>query len=106
GASTSFATPYRYDGKALREVQLDGSPARLGFGGSVTHGDGFRCLATGRLEVRQAESANGTSFSVHVTTYALRAATLVQVGSSAARGAQGSPAVEASYTADCGSVGD
>jgi uncharacterized protein YceK len=106
GASTTFATPYRYDGTALREVQLDGGPARLGFGGSVTHGDGFRCLATGRLEVRQAESADGTNYTVRVDAYALTGASLVRKSSSSTKGGQGSPAVEASYTADCGSVGD
>ena len=80
GASTAFATPYRYDGTSLREVTLDGTPARLGYGGGVTHGDGFRCLASGQLEVRQATSADGKAFTVQVTSYRLTGAALVRAG--------------------------
>jgi hypothetical protein len=105
GASTQFATPYRFDGTKLVELQLDGGPARLGIGGSVTHGDGFRCVG-GLLEVRQAESSDGTTFTVRADRYAIRGDQLVLRSSSTAKGAQGSPAVESAYNADCGSVGD
>jgi hypothetical protein len=105
GASTQFATPYRFDGTTLRELQLDGGPARLGIGGSVTHGDGFRCVG-GLLEIRQAESTDGTTFTVRADRYAIRGDQLVLTGSSTSKGTQGSPAVESAYNADCGSVGD
>ncbi|MGB8652491.1 MAG: FG-GAP-like repeat-containing protein [Mycobacteriales bacterium] len=106
GASTSFATPYRFDGTALRELQLDGGPARLGIGGSVTHGDGFRCTPAGLLEIRSAESPDGASYTVHTDSYRLDRQQLVLVRSATAKAREGDPAVEASYTADCGSVGD
>jgi hypothetical protein len=104
GASTQFVTPYRYDGKVLHEVQLDGGPARLGIGGSVTHGDGFRCT-DGLLEVRGADSEDGTTYTVHVDSYRLRGADLVLARSSTTQAKQGDPAVEEAYSVDCGSVG-
>lgn len=105
GASTSFATPYRYDGKALVELQLDGGPARLGMGGGITHGDGFVCLKTGLLEIRQATSDDGETFTVQASSYRISGSQLVLVGAPrTSKGKQGDPAVEASYTADCGSV--
>lgn len=106
GASTTFATPYRFDGTTLRELQLDGGPARLGIGGSVMHGDGFACLPSGRLEVRSAESQDGSAFTVHVQVYRLSASELVLVSSSSSKARQGDPSVESSYQVRCGSVGD
>ncbi len=106
GASTSFATPYRFDGKVLRELQLDGQPALLGFGGSVQHGDGFRCTDQGLVEVRKAESSTGTSYTVSLAVYRMTATSLVLVRSSSGTAPQGSPEVEAAYTIDCGSVGE
>jgi hypothetical protein len=106
GSSTEFATPYRYDGSKLAELQLDGGPARLGIGGSVTHGDGFRCLPTGLLEVRQAESPDGRTFSVRADRYAIVGTQLVLRSSSTGKGGQGSPSVESAYSADCGTVGN
>jgi hypothetical protein len=106
GASTTFATPYRYDGKVLRELQLDGGPARLGIGGSVTHGDGFRCLPSGLLEVRGADSQDGELFTVHVDTYRLGTDQLVLLSSKTSKARQGDQAVEQSYVVSCGAVGD
>ncbi len=107
GASTSFATPYRYDGKVLREIQLDGSPAVLGFGGSVQHGDGFTCTPKGQIEVRSAvANGGGSTYTVTTTTYRLTATDLVKVRSSSAQAAQGSREVEESYNLDCGAVGE
>lgn len=106
GASTQFATPYRFDGTALRELQLGGAPASLGIGGSVTHGDGFRCLPSGLLEVRQADSSDGSSYVVQSRRYAVVGAQLALRGSSSTRARQGDPAVQSAYTADCGTVGD
>jgi hypothetical protein len=106
GASTTFATPYRFDGTALHELQLDGGPVRLGIGGSVMHGDGFSCLPSGRLQVRSAESQDGSEFTVHVDDYRLTTSQLVLVSSSTVHGKQGDPAVEESYQVRCGSVGD
>lgn len=104
GASTGFATPYRFDGKVLHELQLDGSPAVLGFGGSTQHGDGFRC-AGGRIEVRKAE-AQGQSYKVDTTTYRLTTTALVQVSRSTTTAGEGSAEVAAAYALDCGSVGE
>lgn len=106
GASTTFATPYRYDGTTLRELQLDGGPARLGIGGSVTHGDGFACLPSGRLEVRSADSQDGETFTVHVGVYQLGGSQLVLLTTVTSQAKQGDPAVEDSYQVRCGSVGD
>jgi hypothetical protein len=106
GASTQFATPYRFDGTTLRELQLDGGPVRLGIGGSITHGDGFRCLPAGLLEVRQAESTDGSTFTVRADRYAVVGVQLVLRSSSTGKGPQGSATVESAYTADCGTVGD
>jgi hypothetical protein len=107
GASTSFATPYRYDGKVLHEVQLAGSPAVLGFGGSTQHGDGFTCTPKGQIEVRSAVAdGSGSTYTVTTTTYRLTVTDLVKVRSSSTKAAQGSPEVEASYALDCGAVGE
>jgi hypothetical protein len=105
GASTQFVTPYRYDGKVLHELQLDGGPVRLGIGGSVTHGEGFRC-PSGGLEVLSSDSPDGSSYTVHVSTYRLTATQLLLVSTRTQQGKQGDPIVEASYEPDCGSVGD
>jgi hypothetical protein len=105
GASTQFATPYRYDGKVLHELQLDEGPARLGIGGSVTHGDGFRCTR-GKLQILSSDSADGTTYTVHVDTYSVGRTTLVLVSSTTQHAKQGDPLVDASYRPDCGSVGD
>ena len=105
GASTTFVTPYRFDGTTLRELQLDGGPARLGIGGSVTHGDGFRCTSDGLLEIRSADTSDGKTFTVHADLYRLNATQLVLVRSSTTKAKQGEPAVEQSYNVSCGSVG-
>jgi hypothetical protein len=105
GASTQFATPYRYDGKALHELQLDDGPARLGIGGTVTHGDGFRCVS-GRLQVLSSDSQDGTTYTVHTDTYRLGTTELLLLSSSTKQAKAGDPLVEASYQPDCGSVGD
>jgi hypothetical protein len=104
GASTQFATPYRFDGTALHELQLDEGPARLGIGGSVTHGDGFACGTSGLLEVRGADSPDGATYTVHVDTYRLGTTALVLVKSRTLTAKQGDPDVDASYAAACGSV--
>ena len=105
GASTTFVTPYRFDGTTLRELQLDGGPVRLGIGGSITHGDGFRCTSAGLLEIRSADSPDGKAFTVHADLYRLGDTRLVLVRSSTTRAKQGDPAVEQSYNVSCGSVG-
>lgn len=105
GASARFTTPYRFDGTGLHELQLEGAPVRLGIGGSVTHGDGFRCTPGGLLEVRSAESTDGTTFTVDVSTYRLGVRELALLNSSTMKAKQGDKAVAQSYTADCGAVG-
>ena len=104
GASTQFVTPYRYDGKTLSELQLDDGPARLGIGGSVTHGDGFRCTG-GTLQVIGSDSTDGKTYTVHTDTYKIVKAALVLVSSKSQQAKEGDALVEASYQPDCGSVG-
>jgi predicted small lipoprotein YifL len=104
GASTSFVTPYRFDGTRLVELLLDGDPARLGIGGAVTHGDGFACLAGGLLDVKAADSSDGKSYTVTDRFYRVGGAALLLVRSAISHSQVGTPALEASYTADCGSV--
>lgn len=106
GASTQFATPYRYDGTTLREVQGEDGPARLGIGGSVTHGEGFQCGSSGLLEVRSADSQDGATYTVHVTTYRLKGGALAFVSTKTVQAKQGDPEVDKSYSVDCGTVGN
>jgi hypothetical protein len=106
GASTSFATPYRFDGTTLRELQVGGGPVQLGIGGGVTHGDGFQCTSAGQLVVRTAESPDGKAYTVHTKVYRLTAQQLVLVRSSTTKAKQGDPIVQQSYSVDCGSVGE
>lgn len=105
GASTQFVTPYRYDGKVLRELQIDGGPARLGMGGTVSHGEGFRC-PNGLLEILSSDSADGATYTVHVSSYRMTGSRLVLVRTTTTRAKQGDPLVDASYRPDCGTVGD
>lgn len=104
GASTTFATPYRFDGTALHVVLRDEEPAQLGIGGSVTHGDGFRCTSTGVLEVSAAETEDGTSYTVTVDSYRLRGDVLTRARTATTQAKQGDAAVERAYTVSCGSV--
>ncbi len=107
GASTTFLTPYRFDGKVLHELQLDGSPALLGIGGSTEHGDGFRCTPEGRLELRSATAnQGGGQYAVKVTSYRLSSTELVQLSTSTVQAPQGDKQVTQSYVVDCGSVGE
>jgi hypothetical protein len=106
GASTQFASVYRYDGTALHELRLGDEAARLGIGGTATHGDGFRCRPDGLLELRSASSDDGTTYRVTSTTYRLATTELRRVRSATATAKQGDPAVEGAYTVDCGGVSD
>lgn len=107
GASTTFLTPFRYDGKVLAPLTLHGQQARLGIGGSATHGDGFSCTEAGTLVVRSASSDDGTAFTVTETTYRIEGHRLVQTARSTTR-AKGmdDPRVGAAYLVDCRSVGE
>ncbi|MCW2678964.1 MAG: hypothetical protein JWM62_365 [Frankiales bacterium] len=108
GSSTSFLTPFRYDGRTFAPLTLDGEQVKLGVGGSATHGDGFSCTDTGRLVVRSASSDDdGASFTVTTTTYRVDGHRLVQTKRSTAQ-AQGmdDPRVGEAYLVDCRSVGE
>ena len=107
GSSTTFLTPFRYDGRALAPLTLDGEQARLGIGGSATHGDGFSCTDAGTLVVRSASSDDGTTFTVTSTTYRIDGHVLVRTGRTTAQ-AQGmdDPRVGQAYLVDCRSVGE
>lgn len=107
GASTTFLTPFRYDGRRFGPLLLDGEQAQLGIGGSATHGDGFSCTEAGTLVVRSARSDDGQAFTVTETTYRVDGHRLVQTRRTTAQ-AQGmdDPRVGAAYLADCRSVGE
>ena len=107
GSSTTFLTPFRYDGRTFAPLTLDGEQAKLGVGGSATHGDGFSCTETGALVVRSASSDDGTSFTVTTTTYRVDGHRLVETGRTTAQ-AQGmdDPRVGNAYLVDCRSVGE
>ena len=49
---------------------------------------------------------DGAAFTVHLSVYRLGARQLVLVRTSSVQAKEGDPAVEASYTADCGPVGE
>lgn len=107
GSSTSFVTPFRYDGRTFAPLTLDGEQVKLGVGGSATHGDGFSCTEQGTLVVRSASSDDGASFTVTSTTYRVDGHRLVQVARRTAQ-AQGmdDPRVGEAYLVDCRSVGE
>jgi hypothetical protein len=78
GASTSFATLFRFVGGRLRLVTVGGAQAVLGYGGAVTHADHWSC-ARGRIITWTGDSSDGATFVGPETTYRFAAATLVRV---------------------------
>lgn len=107
GASTTFLTPFRYDGRTFAPLTLDGEQVRLGVGGSATHGDGFTCTDAGTLVVRSAASDDGTAFAVTETTYRVEGHRLVQTDVAMGTGeGMEDPRVAAAYVVDCRSVGE
>jgi hypothetical protein len=63
----------------LQPATIDGSPAALPIGGTVTHGDGLGC-AKDEFEVRTATSDDGATYELTATTYRLEGTELVQIG--------------------------
>jgi hypothetical protein len=106
GASAFFVTPYRYDGTKLVELQVDGEPARFGIGGAVTYGNGFVCLPDGHVDVKESESTDGETYTITDRLYRVAGARLVLVRTATSKARQGSAPMMASYSADCGSVGE
>lgn len=107
GSSTTFLTPFRYDGRTFAPLTLAGKQVKLGIGGTATHGDGFSCAEPGTLVVRSASSDDGTTFTVTTTTYRVDGHRLVQSRRTTAQ-AQGrdDPRVAEAYLVDCRSVGE
>jgi hypothetical protein len=107
GASTAFATPYRFDGKGLYELTIDEEPARLGYGGSVTHGDGFSCGSGGRIVQRSATARDdGSTYDVTAVTYRLTRDALVETRRQTSVATQDSDELAAAYQLACGGVSD
>ena len=107
GASTTFVTPFRYDGARLAPLTVDGAPVRLGIGGSATHGDGFSCTDAGTLVVRSAQEREDGTWEVSSTTYEVRGHALIGVEASGKAGlAQSDPLVGQAYVVDCRSVAE
>ena len=107
GSSTTFLTPYRYDGARLAPLTVDGQAVRLGIGGSATHGDGFSCTDAGTLVVRSAQRQDDGTWDVATTTYEVAgsALTVVERGGAAGLG-EDDPRVGQAYLVDCRSVGE
>lgn len=107
GSSTTFLTPYRYDGSTFAPLVLDGQHVRLGIGGSVTHGEGFSCTDAGTLVVRAAQRQDDGTWELSSSTYEVEGHALVQVDRSDEAGvAESDPRVGGSYLVDCRSVGE
>jgi hypothetical protein len=107
GASTTFVSAYRFDGNRLFELTYQGGHLPLGFGGSVTHGDGFTCTHPGRLQVTTAESDDGSTYRVRTVTYRVVGASFVRIAETSVTAASmDDPRVRAAYEVDCGSVGE
>lgn len=106
GSSTTFLTPYRWDGTTFAPLLLDGQPARLGIGGSATHGEGFSCTEDG-LVVRTALRQETGTWDLSATTYAVEGHALTGVDRSDEAGiAEDDPRVGGAYLVDCRSVGE
>jgi hypothetical protein len=113
GASTEFVTPLRLVNGKLAVVRRGSSPAELGSGGSVTHGNGFTCADTvksnpGReLIVYEGSTSDTTHWSGDKTTYDWSGATLVRLSSNHESFTYSSiddPRVAPYYSVDCGSL--
>ena len=107
GASTTFVTPFRYDGSRLAPLTVDGVPVRLGIGGSAAHGNGFSCTEDGTLVVRSAQQSDDGTWEVSATTYEVRGHALRGAEASGKAGlAADDPLVGQAYVVDCRSVGE
>jgi hypothetical protein len=113
GASTEFVTPLRLVSGVLTVVRRGSSPAELGSGGSVTHGNGFACADTvksnpGReLIVYEGSTTDTKHWSGDKTTYDWSGATLVRLSSkheSFTYSSIDDPRVAPYYSVDCGSL--
>ncbi|MCY7365683.1 MAG: hypothetical protein LH469_10320, partial [Frankiaceae bacterium] len=107
GSSTTFLTPYRWDGTTFAPLLLAGQPVRLGIGGSATHGEGFSCTDAGRLVVRTALRQDTGAWDVSATTYEVRGHELAAADRTDDVGlAEDDPRVGGAYLVDCRSVGE
>ena len=82
GASTLLVGLYRYDSSCEpRRVRLDGAPAELPIGGSITHVGGARCTGADRsdLHVFSGTSTDGQTYEMTTRFLALDGAELVEV---------------------------
>lgn len=82
GASTEFASLFRYTEGQLRLVTINGSQAGLGYGGSVTHHDFWTCRPPRTPIVTwTATSEDGRTLHGTETRYEFRGAELVATSS-------------------------
>lgn len=79
GASTQFWTIFKLVGRQIRQVTIQGQPARLAVNGSVTHQDGFRCSGTQFVTVHEGVARNYTTWSYERDIYTWEGSTLVFV---------------------------
>jgi len=78
GASIDVVSPFVVVDCAYEPVSIDGTPALIAIGGSVTHGGGLRCEGD-TLTVLSATSEDGRTYETEAVTYELDGATLVEV---------------------------
>jgi hypothetical protein len=99
GASTKFASVFRYTDGHLELVTLDGSQALLGYGGTVSHQDSWTCRPPqSPIVTWTGTSEDGRTFHGTQTEYQFRGAELTITGSQPRTGTlTGGPS-------DCGSL--
>jgi hypothetical protein len=78
GASADVVSVHGLVDCAYVQLELDGRPADLAYGGTVTHGDGVRCDGQ-QVTVLTATSDDGVSSEASAVTYEADGATLVEV---------------------------
>jgi hypothetical protein len=82
GASTKFASLFRYTDGRLQLVTLNGGQALLGYGGTVTHQDSWTCRPPQTpILTWTGTSSDGRTFHGIQTSYQFRGAALIMVSS-------------------------
>jgi hypothetical protein len=101
GASTTFASVFRYTAGDLRVVTLAGQQALLTYGGTVTHLDSWACRPPSAPIVLWAgQSGDGRTYPGTLRSYRFDGASLVLVGTTPWTATPSHPA-----PTGCGSIG-
>lgn len=102
GASVDVVSLFVSANCELLPLTIDGVPAALPIGGTITHGDGLACTPDG-FEVLAASSDDGSTYQATITTYRLDGSELVADGNEGRTiEAEDDPdAISAYYRLDC-----